>query len=221
MKSHERLLERHRGGARGPEAPTSTAVRRPLTFGRCRPSRGSTSDLFFGAPVLTGARRSRPRCGPGPPGPRGRPSRSGLNESDLRRAEEGRRAEAPERPAPSGVALVRVAAEPLPSIRLSGALGRASPPPRHAASPPGPSRPARGAVLDRRVGGDAARARGTCGNHRVSGALSHFSAMTRPSWLGRAARDSRHRAGVASMARRSTRRFRTNAQNFDFPQWGT
>ena len=42
----------------------------------------------------------------------------------------------------------------------------------------------------------------------VSGApdnssLSHFSAMTRPSWLGRAVRN--HRAGVASMAWRTTR----------------
>ena len=33
--------------------------------------------------------------------------------------------------------------------------------------------------------------------------LSHFSAMTRPSWLGRAVRN--HRAGVASMAWRTTR----------------
>ena len=50
----------------------------------------------------------------------------------------------------------------------------------------------------------------------VSGApdnssLSHSSAMKRPTWLGRAARN-RHRAGVASMAWRTTRRFRTNAR---------
>jgi len=36
--------------------------------------------------------------------------------------------------------------------------------------------------------------------------LSHFSVMTRPSWLGRAARNRhRHRAGVASMAWRTMR----------------
>ena len=42
--------------------------------------------------------------------------------------------------------------------------------------------------------------------------LSHFSAMTRPSWLGRAVRNPpRHRAGAASMAWRRTRRFSANA----------
>ena len=46
------------------------------------------------------------------------------------------------------------------------------------------------------------------------GALSHFSAMTRPSWVGRAVRN-RHRhaieQGGASMAWRSTRRFNERA----------
>ena len=52
-----------------------------------------------------------------------------------------------------------------------------------------------------------------CGNQPVSGApdnssLSHFSAMTRPPWLGRAVKEPaspRHRAGIASMAWRTTR----------------
>ena len=49
--------------------------------------------------------------------------------------------------------------------------------------------------------------------HRRCASLSHFSAMTRPSWLsgGEEPASPRHRAGVASMAWRTTRRFRTNA----------
>ena len=55
--------------------------------------------------------------------------------------------------------------------------------------------------------------------------LSHFSAMTWPSWLGRAARNRHHHAIEQasrrwrgwSLFRRSTRRFGTNApSNFDF-----
>ena len=49
---------------------------------------------------------------------------------------------------------------------------------------------------------DPARVVGTCvKSTSVSGALSHFSAMTRPPWLGRAVRN-RHRHAIEQALRR-------------------
>ena len=170
--AHERLLlERHRGGARGPEA----AHQRPRVRRRAH-VRGVVDRHVEVLPTGAGPerqRRQRVREGvvhavaqghgvleEGRP-VLGLEERVGLGPS----AEEGRRAEAPERVADAGVgvALERVRRRAL-VLHPFGAehLGRARrPPPRHAEARARPVLlgPARGAVLDRRVGGDAARAR--------------------------------------------------------------